>query len=356
MCGYRVLPAVIVGFVLTGGLAAVLPDSAVVLSAQQSGGAVSRTPWGDPDIQGVWNSKTLTPLERNARYAGREFLTDPEVAELERASVDDRGRDTRAERGSVADVEGAYNNAFSSFWGTKIVRTKRTSLIVDPPDGKLPALTPAAQARQAAVRRLATSEGGAVGRADNPEERRNDSCPGITLPCTSPLCAFSRIVQTPGSLAIYYESGHHGGVIRQIPLDGRQHLPSDVRLKFGDSIGRWEGNTLVVDTTNFNGQMNVNGAREHLHLVERFTRTEPNLIIYRATVEDDTAFVKPWTIEMTWVRGADNSIYDESACHEGNYAMTSILAGARALERELAAQKRASPPRSVPAQKSAVPR
>jgi hypothetical protein len=129
-----------------------------------------------------------------------------------------------------------------------------------------------------------------------------------------------------------------------------------VRQKFGDSVGRWEGNTLVVDTTNFTGQMNVHGARENLHLVERFTRTEPNLIMYRATVEDATAFVKPWTVEMTWVRGGDKDIYDESACHEGNYAMTSILAGARELERELAAQKRAARAKPAPAGKGTTPR
>src|SRR5262245_7593781 len=158
----RSLPALLVGFALAGGLAT-LPGA--MLSAQQAGKA-PRTAWGDPDLQGVWNSKTLTPLERAAKYAGREFLTDQEVAELEKASVEDRGRDNRAERGSVADVEGAYNNAFSSFWGSKAVKTRRTSLIVDPPDGKLPALTPAASARRAESRRTATVEGGPGGIAE----------------------------------------------------------------------------------------------------------------------------------------------------------------------------------------------
>lgn len=139
---------------------------------------------------------------------------------------------------------------------------------------------------------------------------------------------------------MYYESGHWGGVTRHIPLDGRGHLPGHVRQKFGDPVGRWEGNVLVVDTTNFNGQMNLNGARENLHLVERFTLTEPNLVLYRATIEDPTTFAKPWTIEMTWVRAGDNSIYDESACHEGNYALSGILAGARQLEREKARAKK----------------
>jgi hypothetical protein len=325
------LPAVLASLVLASTLAF---GQAAGLAADESGFTPPRTPWGDPDFQGVWNSKTLTPLERADKFGGREFLTDEEAAALEKASVEDRGRDNRADRGSVADVEGAYNNAFSSFWGTKVVRTKRTSLIVDPPDGKLPALTPEGTARRTAARRLATSEGGPAGIADNPEDRPNDRCPGITLPCTSPLCAFGRIVQTKGGLSIYYESGHWGGVIRRISLDGLGHLPAHVRQKFGDSVGRWEGNVLVVDTTNFNGEMLLHGSRENLHLVERFALQDPDLILYRATVEDPTTFLKPWTIEMTWVRSPDNAIYDESACYEGNYALTSILAGARALERE----------------------
>jgi len=328
------LPVVFaVSLLVAGGL--VFSQQGSTLDAQsRSGWAPSRTAWGDPNLEGVWNSKTLTPLERPDKYAGREFLTDQEVAELERATVEDRGRDNRAERGSVADVEGAYNNAFSSFWGTKAVKTKRTSLIIDPPDGKMPALTPAGLARRKAARRTATSEGGPAGIADNPEDRPNDSCPGVVLPCTSPLCAFTRIVQAPGSLAIYYESGHHGGVYRHIAVDGRKHLPDGVREKYGDPVGRWEGNTLVVDTTNFDGQMNLQSAREKLHLVERFTLTEPDVITYRATVEDPTTFTKPWTIEMTWIRSPENAIYNEALCHEGNYAMTSILAGARALEKE----------------------
>ena len=327
----RILPVVFAGVVLATAWAAWQPAR---LGAADPKFTLPMTPWGDPDFQGVWNSKTLTPLERADKFGGREFLTDQEAAQLETAAVEDRGRDNRAARGSVADVEGAYNNAFSSFWGTKVVKTKRTSLIVDPPDGKLPELTPEGQARREAARRRFTTEGGPAGIADNPEDRPNDRCPGITLPCTSPLCAFSRIVQTKGSAAVYYESGHWGGVTRPIALDGRKHLPPHIRQKFGDAIGRWDGNVLVVDTTNFNGEMLLNGARENLHLVERFTREEADLILYRATADDPSSFTKPWTIEMTWVRSPENAIFDESACYEGNYAMTSILAGARVLEKE----------------------
>lgn len=295
--------------------------------------APPRTPWGDPDLQGIWNSKTQTPLERPDQYAGREFLTEEEVAALERQTFENPGRDERAERGTVADVEGAYNNIFSTFFATKVVATGRTSLIVNPSDGKIP-YTAEARTRVAddAARRRATRDD-----ATGPEDRPSDRCLGLTLPCTSPLCAFSRIVQSPDVVTLYYEAGHWGGVYRTIALDGRPHLPSHVRQWFGDSLGRWEGDTLVVDTTNFTNRTSSMatfiGANENLHLVERFTLVNPDRILYEATIEEPMTFTQPWTIEMTWARGEDqqNQIF-ESACHEGNYALTSILAGARAVE------------------------
>ena len=289
----------------------------------------TETPWGDPDLQGIWNSKTQTPLERPDDDAGKEFLTAEEVSVLEQQTLEGPGRDTRAEPGTVADVEGAYNNAFSTFFATKVVGTGRTSLIVDPPDGKIP-YAPAARTRvdDAAAQRRATREV-----ADGPEDRPADRCLGFPLPCTSPLCAFSRLVQTPNAVTLYYEAGHWGGAYRTIPLDGRPHLPSHVRQYFGDSRGTWDGDTLVVDTTNFTDQTRFQGASEDLHLVERFTRVAADLMMYRATIEDATTFTHPWTLEMTWRRAgnAENLIF-ESACHEGNYALTSILAGARAGE------------------------
>ena len=289
----------------------------------------ARTPWGDPDLEGIWNSKTQTPLERPDRYAEREFLTDEEVATLERQNVENPGRDERAEPGTVADVEGAYNNIFSSFYGATVVDTSRTSLIVDPPDGRIP-YTPDAKTRlddEAATRRANREV------ADGPEDRPSDRCLGLTLPCTSPLCAFSRIVQTPGVVTLYYEAGHWGGTYRTIPLDGRPHLPSHIRQWFGDSVGQWEGDTLVIDTTNFSDRTSFQGASKDMRLVERFTRVTPDLIRYRATIEEPTTFTQPWTLEMTWSRPPDEqAMIFESACHEGNYALTSILAGARALE------------------------
>ena len=307
----------------------VLTQEPPVSGGPDDGWVPARTPWGDPDLQGIWNSKTQTPLERPESYAEREFLTNEEVAALERQNVENPGRDERAERGTVADVEGAYNNIFSSFYGAKVVDTGRTSLIVDPTDGRIP-YTPDARARIAAeaATRRATREV-----ADGPEDRPSDRCLGLTLPCTSPLCAFSRIVQAPGDVTLYYEVGHWGGTYRTIPLDGRPHLPSHIRQWFGDSVGRWEDDTLVVETTNFSDQTSFQGASEDMRLVERFTRVTADLIRYRATIEEPTTFTQPWTLEMTWSRPLDGqAMIFESACHEGNYALTSILAGARALE------------------------
>ena len=220
--------------------------------------------------------------------------------------------------------------------------TKRTSLIVDPADGRLPSLTPDGQKQVDASREFRriygrVSELGPGGPTDNPEDRPQDRCRGVTLPCIGALCAYSRIVQSPGWVSIYFESGHHGGVYRHIPLDpsdGRPHLPSHIRQWLGDARGRWDGDTLVVDTTNFSDQTSFQGSGEDLHLTERFTRAAPDLILYRATIEDSTVFTRPWTLEMTLTLQDNNSnqIF-EAACHEGNYAMTNVLAGARASEK-----------------------
>ncbi len=292
--------------------------------------APPRTPWGDPDLQGIWSpGYILTPLERPDEFAGQEFLTDEDVAALEeRANV--RRRDVRAEPGSVADVEGAYNEAFTGR-GKEVIRTRRTSLIVDPPDGKIP-FTAHGQAVAEAAREKMQSE-----LADGPEDRRDlDRCRGVSLPFISGTSGtFSRVVQTPGSVMLYHEDGHIGGGYRTVFLDGRPHVPARVRQWLGDSVGHWDGATLVVDTTNFTGLTSFNGSREQLHLVERFTPVAADLIMYQATVADPQAWTRPWTIELPLQRvdNEQNQIF-EAACHEGNYAMTSILAGARVLERE----------------------
>ncbi len=292
--------------------------------------APPRTPWGDPDLQGIWSpGYILTPLERPDEFAGQEFLTGEDVAALEeRANV--RRRDVRAEPGSVADVEGAYNEAFTGR-GKEVIRTRRTSLIVDPPDGKIP-FTAHGQAVAEAAREKMQSE-----LADGPEDRRDlDRCRGVSLPFISGTSGtFSRVVQTPGSVMLYHEDGHIGGGYRTVSLAGRPHVPARVRQWLGDSVGRWDGATLVVDTTNFTGLTSFNGSREQLQLVERFTPVAADLIMYQATVADPQAWTRPWTIELPLQRvdNEQNQIF-EAACHEGNYAMTSILAGARVLERE----------------------
>ena len=321
---------------------------------------VPRTPWGHPDLEGIWDSKTITPLERPAQSAGKEFLTDEEVAALERqaearfsTAIENTAGITlggeRAERGTTRDVAQAYSPVFISV-GTKYVRTKRSSLVVDPPDGKIPytALGKEKVAAEMAFRKaLAAADLKlVVDMADGPEDRPTDRCLGFVPPCTNFQCAFTRIVQSPQSVAIYYEGGHIGGTYRTIPLDGRPHLPPHVRQWYGDSVGRWDGDTLVVDTVGFTAWKNGNlttaplGFRdngEQFHLVERFTRVGPDMVLYRVAIENPAMYTKPWTIELPWTLadGKKNQIY-ESACHEGNHGLTGILAGARTLERETA--------------------
>ena len=335
------------GLVAAAGLGAAAlapaptPETPAEQLASPDGWEAPKTPWGAPDLQGIWDSKSTTPLERPADLADREFLSDEEIAAVEAARERRarEGRDVRAERGTEADVEGAYNNIFSTFVGVSYSRTRRSSLIMDPPDGRLPALTPLAAERQAAARaaRVRPVQPDLpypvdTGRSyDNPEDVRViERCLGVTLPCIGGLCGYSRIVQSPGWVGIYYEQGHGGGAYRSVPLDGRSHLAPGIRQWLGDSVGRWEGETLVVDTTNFTDRTNFLGSRDNLHLVERFTRIGPDLMQYRITVDDRTVWARPWTIELapTLQDNRQNLIF-EAACHEGNYALTTMLAGAR---------------------------
>ena len=306
-----------------------------VLGAQSTvdADAVSRTQWDDRDLQGIWGAGyILTPMERPDEFADQEFLTDEDVAALEeRASV--RRRDQRVEVGTKADVEGAYNEAFTGR-GKQVIRTRRTSLIIDPPDGKIP-FTPEGRARVEVEAAFADE---IRDRAYHPEDQKDDRCEGITLPPTYGNARISgghsRIVQNPGMVSFYYESGHQGGQYRDVPLDGREHPGSHIRQWFGHSVGHWDGDTLVVDVSNFSHKTSFHGSHENLHLVERFTRVGSDLLMYQVTIDDPTTFSRPWTIEVPLLRldNQANQIY-ESACQEGNYSLTSILAGERALER-----------------------
>ncbi len=360
-------------FAAVGGSTA----GAIAVALGLTGGARQSpllTPWGDPDLQGIWDHKITTPVERPEKFKDREFLTDEEVAAIDKAGTAlpvGRGRDVRAERGSEADVEGAYNNIFST-GGGRYVRSRRTSLVIDPPDGRVPPITPegeklrAARASnrfgtpgengdvpdRAALAARAAARTGAprvpypvdVGRPDaNPEDRNDlERCRGVTMPCMGGLCGFSRIVQGPGYVSIYYEMGHSGGAYRTIPITTRSHLPPHVRFWLGDSVGRWEGDSLIVDTTNFTDQTAFRGVSdETLHLTERFTRTAAEDLTYQITIDKPSMYARPWTMEMILMKADEkkNQIF-ESACYEGNYALTGMLAGARALEREKGARRR----------------
>jgi hypothetical protein len=293
-----------------------------------------RTPWGDPDLQGIYSNRTITPFERPANVNGREFFTKEEVAALESRAQQQSGDENRS-KGTDADVSRAYND----FWwdrGTKVT-SPRTSLVVEPADGKVPAQTDAAKARAADEgRRPAFRGAGATGRGTDTWLDRStfERCITRGMPGAMSPTAYNnnyRITQSPGFVAIEIEM--LGGT-RVIPTDGRSHVPSRMRQWMGHSVGRWEGDTLVVDTTNFTDKVLYRGAAENLHLVERFTRVGPGDIDYRVTVEDPTTFSKPWTIAIPFVTTGEAMF--EYACHEGNYGMEGILSGARQEEKEKA--------------------
>jgi hypothetical protein len=301
--------------------------------AQTAKTSPPKTADGKPDLQGFWTNITITPLERPADLAGKQFFTPQEATDYEKQTVQRNNADRRDGAGTDADVGKAYND----FWwdrGTKVVSTLRTSLIIDPPDGKVPALTADAQKRQADARAAARGHAN-----DGPENRAlTERC--ILWPTAGPpmLPSFYnnnyQIVQGPGYVMILVEMIHD---VRIIPTDGRPHLPADVRQWMGDPRGHWEGNTLVVETTNFSTKANFRGSDENMKLIERFTRTGPNSLIYEFTVNNPTAFTKPFTGQIP-MYPAQGPIM-EYACNEGNYAMTGMLGGARAEEKAAASKK-----------------
>jgi hypothetical protein len=277
---------------------------------------------GDPDLEGTWTNSTITPLERPAPLAGKPYLTDQEAEAYEKRFVTEQTEDRR-DGGPEADVARSHNE----FWrdrGTKVIESRRTSLMVDPPDGKVPRLTPC------------------VGKTDRRRPRANpfalDRRTGVSslweccLTCGLPLLPGPynndfQIVQTHGYVVILHEMIHDA---RVIPLDGRPHVPPRIRQWMGDGRGHGEGDSLVVETTNVSEKDNFRGSAQNLHLTERFTRVGPDEISYEFTVDDPTTFTRPWTAQVP-MRRPEGEIF-EYACQEGNYALADILRGARAGE------------------------
>jgi hypothetical protein len=301
-----------------------------------------RTPDGKPDLQGVWDYRTATPLERPASAGDKAVLSDEEVAQADEQAAS-RNQDRRDGAGTDADVARAYNDFWWDF-GRKTT-TNRSSLIVDPPEGRVPALTAEAQARgvrpgggfgapPAAGAANAAPQGAPNGGrgVDSWLDRSTwERC--LTFGAVPRLSgAYNnnfQLFQSGDTVVILYEMIHEA---RVIPIDGRPH--GNIRQWLGESVGRWEGDTLVVDTINFTDKLNFRGANTNLHLVERFTRVGPNALMYEFTAADPTTWTRPWTAQMPVARNTEQ-IY-EYACHEGNYGMFGILSGGRAQDKAAA--------------------
>jgi len=302
----------------------------VAMLGAPSASAQQRTPDGHPDLQGFWTNATITPLERPKELGAKEFFTPEEAAEDRKRAL--LPLPTAQRGGTEAHYEFTQFGLDRS--QAQIAFSLRTSMIVGP-EGRVPPLTIEAQQRNA--ERAARNKGHEF---DGPENR------GIQERCIvwgnegPPMLppgynSYLQIVQTPTYVAILQEMIHDA---RIIPLDGRPHVPPNVRRWLGDSRGHWEGDTLVVDTTNFTDQTNFRGSRENLHVIERFTRVDADTIRYEFTVDDPTTWTKPWSAELPLVK--DKGPIYEYACHEANYGMANNLRGARAKEKaEEAARK-----------------
>ena len=358
-------------FIAVVVLLKIAPAAGQAQDAGEPAAPAASTPWGDPDLQGLWTTRYDTPLQRPARFADKEFFTDEERAELDLQRTAILERDARPEVGNPLSTGGAYNRAV---FLTHKETGRRTSLIVDPPDGRIPPLTPAAQERRQALREfqlallqatdtckdgLSGCAGGTYGppsprrdetaplyltvnvnRADGPEDRGlGERCMLGRLPDFGGAAGFVvQVIQSPEAVSIFYDTGQGQGWQRVVPVTDRPHLPPAVRQWRGDSRGRWEGNTLVVDVSNFTPKTDFFGARENLRLVERWTRLDAETLEYVVTIEDPTTWTRPWTValELAAQDNAQNRIYKEPRCHEGNYGLPGLLAGARADERAFA--------------------
>jgi hypothetical protein len=293
--------------------------------------SIPRTAWGDPDIQGFWsyNDDVNTPFERPSGLGGKVEFGDEELA----AVLQERARRNVERAPTIGGETGAGPTHWYEFWNAK---STRTSKVIDPPDGRVPPLTPEAQKREAA--RAAARRG--RGPADSWEDRSlGDRCivsrggwPHVVVNAGS-YGNIVRIIQSPGYVVITHEMIHE---TRVIPVDGRPRIGEGIRQYLGDSRGRWEGNALVVEVTNFSDKTDFRGSRETLRLTERFTRVDADTIAYEVTINDPTTFTRPWTIGVPFKSDDGQKDIFEYACHEGNYAMRNILSGARADEKAAA--------------------
>ena len=296
----------------------------------------ARTPDGQIDLEGVWDFSTITPLERPGGLGDKQTFTDAEAANFEREENLRQNRDLiDSKKGGGQYLPGSVI-PYNEFWyerGSKIVGDRRTSLIVDPPDGRIPRLTPEAAKRLDEQAAVARDEQLGIVRADSPESRSlADRCIlGFNAGPPMTPGAYNnhvRISQAPGYVTLVAEMVHEA---RVIPVDGRPHLPQSIRQYNGDSRGRWDGRTLVIDTTNFLRETSFRGSSANLHLTERLTRVDANTLLYEFTVEDPKTWTRPWTAAVPMTK-VDSPVY-EYACHEGNYALRNILSGARAQEK-----------------------
>jgi hypothetical protein len=361
-----IMPDRLSGSIITAAIAAAALSAVASVSITQTSGQAPtlKTSWGEPDLQGIWTYDSDTPLQRSPKYGNQEFFTAEQREQLDRERAALLRRDRRVERGTELDVAGAYNAVFTSQKRTGA----RTSLIVDPPNGRLPPLTPEAAKIAAADRafRLALLQStetcknksvacnggkydptpsprfaepppryntGRMNRHDGPEDHSlPDRCLTLGLPeFGAATGSFRRIVQTPGGISVFYDVGQGQGWQRNIVMNGSPHLLANIRQWYGDSRGHWERDTLVIDVTNFSPKTDYQGSRENLHLIERWTRTGPTTLAYAVTIDDPTVWTRPWTAKQDFIKLSDqeNRLYTEPRCVEGNYGLPGLLRGAR---------------------------
>ena len=324
-------------------LAGMVPSTAAGQSgARDAGWTAPRTPDGQPDLQGIWTNNSATPMQRPEILGDKATLTAEELAQLQQTITEFRDAEQAGDLLGDRLFQQALGNAtyqdfdvitgnYNAFWLVERELDNRTSLIVDPPNGRFPPLTPAARARAAERRAYAAAHP-----SDGPEDRTlGDRCLHFGAPrMGAGYNSYFQILQTPDHVAILQEMGHEA---RLIPLDGRPHVDAGIRLWNGNARARWEGETLVIETANFSPQARYQQASRNLRMVERYTRIAPDTIRHEITLDDPTTWTRPWTV-MILLKQTQDPLF-EYACHEGNYAMPGILAGARAEEAETAASE-----------------